>query len=1158
MVTKFRVRSLHLEWHDRNWTISRVNFNTKQIMKALFPLFFFLVCTSLASAQTWTPIAETLIPELGIRELQPDKYAVFTLDDEQMKEALWAAPTEGEVALTSSPVKIEVAMPDGSVVQFYMLRYEMMEAELSARYPDIRTFYGVSVTNPLLRIRADYSHQGFRAVISGPDTDKVFIDHYQRNDKATRIVYYKKEYQRVPSWGCSTTGEPVPVDRAPGGTRIGDCQLRSYRLAQATTGEYSNYHGATSSSQSSLVMAAVTTVINRINEVYEAEVAVRLILVANTNLIFYYNPNTDPYTNNNGGTMLGQNITTCNNVIGSANYDIGHVFSTGGGGVAYLGSVCGSNKAGGVTGSGAPVGDPFTIDYVAHEMGHQFNAPHTFAGNTGSCSGNASWNNSGEPGSGTSIMAYAGICTGYNVQNNSDAIFHARSLESMKTFVNTGSSCEQFINTFVNTQPTVTAQSNYSIPISTPFALTLVATDPENHPLSYAWDVMNVTTSANPVNQPSATMTAGPSFRHKLPTTSPTRYFPPLANVINNTTNTWEVLPSVARTLNFRGIARDFTGVAGCNNEININVTTVSGNGSFSITSFNSATSWQVGQTQTVTWNVAGTNTGNINAANVDILLSYDGGNTYPVSLASAVPNDGSHGVVIPAGTTTTGRIMVKGTNHIFFDINNANITITQPTASFTLAANPNSHSVCIGQNISSTLTITPIGTFTSNVTLSVTGLPSGATGQFNLNPVPYNGSSTLSVTGLTTAGTYTLVVTGVSGAISSTANIALEVKPTAGTVVMPSPANNATNVSLTPLLDWDAISGALSYDMQLAYDAGFTDKLADVNTTNTAYQVNTALYGGTTFYWRVRATNNCGTGSWNTQTFTVEPCFFYNATDVPVLQPAGSTSSVFSQIESTDRGTVTDMNILDLAGTFNGISSLQFNLISPANAQVLFWDRPCSRELDYDIQFDDAASLVNWPCPPTTGLTYRPSNLLSGVNGQSMKGNWRLRIDRSTIDGGQLNSWGMRACATNICRLTVDHLRNTGPGSLQQALSCSLSGDTIRIAASLQNDTFQLGALNLAVNKALTILADPSQNIHIFSTSGSATIVNTAPVASAGLTIKGLYIHASATAPGAISNSGRLTLEDCVLYSTTGSSTIVNQTGAVTDIRGNCQVLDE
>ncbi len=1119
---------------------------------------FLLVCHSLfVMGQSWTPVAEESILQIGLRDIQPDRFSLYVTDDEKIKEILWSAPAEGEMEVQKSPARIQVALPDGIIQEFTMLRYEMMEPELSARYPEIRTFYGVAVSDPSMHIRVDYSHQGFRAVIAGGGHDKVFVDHYQRGDKRTRIVYYKKDYQRVPSWGCHTEGEPVPVTRGANGNRIGDCQLRSYRLAQATTGEYSNYHGATSSSQSALVMAAVTTVINRINEVYEAEVAVRLILVANTDLVFYYNANTDPYTNNNGGTMLGQNITTINNIIGSANYDIGHVFSTGGGGVAYLGSVCGSNKAGGVTGSSVPVGDPFTIDYVAHEMGHQFNAPHTFAGNSGSCSGNASWTNSGEPGSGTSIMAYAGICTGYNVQNNSDAIFHARSLESIKTFVNTGSSCEQFINTFVNTQPAITAQSNYFVPILTPFALTLAATDPENHPMTYVWDVMNVTTSANPVNQPSATMTAGPSFRHKLATTSATRYFPPLANVINNTTNTWEVLPSVARTLNFRGIARDFTGVAGCNNEINLNVTTVAGNGSFSITSFNTATSWAVGDTRTITWSVAGTNTGSINCANVDIRLSYDGGNTYPVSLASAVPNDGSHDIVVPSGTTTTGRIMVRGTNHIFFDINNANISITQPTASFTMTASPNSHSVCPAQNISSTVTINPVGTFASNVTLTVSGLPSGATGQFSVNPVPYNATSTFTATGLTTPGVYTLIVTGVSGALSSTASIALEVKSVAGTANMPVPANNATNISLTPLLDWDAVSGALSYDMQLAYDAAFTDKLVDINSTNTSYQVSTQLYGGTTFYWRVRATNNCGTGSWNTQSFTVEPCYFYTSVDVPVLQDIGQNNSVFSKYESTDRGTVTDINVLDLNGVFTGIGSLDFILLSPAGQQVLFWDSPCSRENEYDIQFDDAATLSIWPCPPTTGLSYIPSNPLSGQNGQSLKGNWRLRIDRNTFDDGQLNGWGLKACANNICRLTVDHLRNSGPGSLVQAISCSLPGDTIRFAESLQNDTFLLGNVSLAINKALTILANPVKDLHIISTSASSTISCTAPVGSSGLVIKGMRIHGSASAPAAITNSGRLTLDDCVLYSTSGSATMLNQAGAVTDINGNCQVID-
>ncbi|MDQ3015840.1 MAG: M12 family metallo-peptidase, partial [Bacteroidota bacterium] len=315
-------------------------------------------------SQTWSVADPPSIQTQGIRDIVPDAYLTYTLDVAAIKQVLWSAPDEYLTPVEQSQVLLTVALANGESDVFKIVEYEIMEIEEAALFPEIKTFIGVSISNPYRRMHADWTTNGFRAVIR--DLEGVtYIDPFQRNDLSHRIVYRKSDSPRIGHWTCSVEDDPDIHSSGSSGRAFGDCMFRSYRLALATTGEYSNFFGATSSSQQALVMSQVITAINRVNEVYEQDVTARLILVANTHLLFYYAPGSDPYTNNNGSTMLGENQTNVTAVIGSANYDIGHVFSTGGGGVAVLGSVCNtSSKAQGVTGSSNPVGDGFTIDYV--------------------------------------------------------------------------------------------------------------------------------------------------------------------------------------------------------------------------------------------------------------------------------------------------------------------------------------------------------------------------------------------------------------------------------------------------------------------------------------------------------------------------------------------------------------------------------------------------------------------------------------------------------------------------------------------------------------------------------------------------------------------------------------------------------------------------
>ena len=663
----------------------------KGIFKTMMTALLIIQATYVLNAQDsrnfWREVSS--IPVSGERLTVPSSYRALNLDLNLLQQYLnTAKPEPSQTSNLTNGLMLEVPMPDGSFERFSIFQYNIMHPDLAAKFPQIKTYTGKGINDVTSTIKLDVTQFGFHAMIRSSKGD-VYIDPYNQNTVNYYMSYERKNLVRQNSFECSLADETaMEIQNTVSNTvqRTNGTLLRTYRLALACTGEYAAFYGGTVSG----AMAGMATTMNRVNGVYESELSIRMIMVANNNLIVYTNSSTDPFTNNNGSTMLSQNQTTCDNVIGSSNYDIGHVFSTGGGGVAYLGCVCSSsNKAKGVTGNSAPSGDGFDIDYVAHEMGHQFGGDHTFNSTTGSCNGNRSSTAAYEPGSGITIQAYAGICGSDNLAPHSIAYFHGYSLDQMITFSNTGggNSCPVTTSTG-NTAPVVTNMgNNCSIPISTPFVLTGAATDANGDALTYSWEERDLG-SAGAWNVQSTT---APMFRPFPPTTSPSRTFPQMSDVVNNTTTVGELLPNQARTLKFRLTARDSrTGGGGIMHpDTNLIVTVVNAGGAFAVTAPNTAVTWAGNSTQTVTWNVSGTTGSGINTANVKISLSTDGGYTYPTVLLATTPNDGSQTITVPNISTTTARVKVEAVGNIFFDISNTNFTITTSTGLTTITTSP-------------------------------------------------------------------------------------------------------------------------------------------------------------------------------------------------------------------------------------------------------------------------------------------------------------------------------------------------------------------------------------------------------------------------------------------------------------------------------------
>ncbi|MEP6924230.1 MAG: reprolysin-like metallopeptidase [Pyrinomonadaceae bacterium] len=634
------------------------------------------------------------------RLIVPQFYKTLRLGKQALQTVLERTPAEFSFAAKDSETVLTLPLPDGKLGRFRIVESSVMAPELAAKYPEIKSYLGQGIDDLTATARFDLSSQGFRGMILSSN-GTILIEPFAKNNTDNYISFYKRDVARDETFECSTGGDvslfnadysQLELPQAP--SVVNGTQLRTYRLALAATAEYTNVFrqaGDTDAQAKTRALAAMNTIMNRVNGVYERDLSIRMVLVANTDLLIYTDSATDPYTNNNGGTMLGQNQTNIDTVIGTANYDIGHVFSTGGGGIAQLFVPCGSSKAKGVTGLPNPIGDAFAIDYVAHEMGHQFGANHTFNGAVSNCSGgNRSSGSAYEPGSGITIMAYAGICGNQNLSNHSIDTFHVKSLEAIVNFVTNSGTCS--VNTATNnTPPTVSSVggTTFNIPRNTPFVLTATGSDSNGDTLNYDWQQYDLGASTIAVPNTDADGIARPLFRPILPTTNGIRYFPSLSYILNNanvppaTTGnflTGEALPNISRTMNFQVIARDNHAGGGGVNTATVQVVVNGSSAPFQIIQPNSNVGWRPGTTRIVSWDVGATAVAPINAANVKISLSTDGGQTFPTVISNSTPNDGFETVTVPNVTTATARIKVEAVGNIFFDVSNSNFAIS-PTA---------------------------------------------------------------------------------------------------------------------------------------------------------------------------------------------------------------------------------------------------------------------------------------------------------------------------------------------------------------------------------------------------------------------------------------------------------------------------------------------
>lgn len=643
-------------------------------------------------------------------------FVIYQINEVGLRNHLLPAPMEFKNK-NSKGIEIEVPLPNDVVEVFNLFESPILSPEIAQKHPEIKTYAGTGIQHKNYIIRINLTSEGFSAIILGVNGDAVY---FEKLDKNINNQLYKSYFSKdaispkniTPknlNNRCGTLINESFLQRIKankGNNTITNFssgnELKTFRLAIAADGEFTAQKGGTQAS----AFAAVTNYVNNLNAVYRNELSVAFSLVTDQNLV-YTNAATDPYTNDNQSTMLDENQTNLDNTIGNAAYDIGHVLGyagSSGGGIASSPSICESlYKGQGVSGVGdGSWPEVFDFQLIAHEVGHQFGMSHSYNSNVPVCT-TRELSTSVEPGSGTTIMSYGYTCTnsdpGQGLVGEDDYEYPLYGPFLNFHVVN----IQQAINTIANVScytttatgdaiPVINAMgSNFTIPKSTPFSLFGSATDADpSNDLSYSWEGTNISDEPVNANLTATTIsdpTKPPFFRSYPPLVTSQvsnpglRNYPRLSAILNGSNYAkGDKLPSIGITTTHTLTVRDNAGAV-TTHDVTVIIDGTSG--PFLITN-DPTGNHTAGEVLNVTWSINNTNASPVNCTLVDIFLSTDGGQTFPTTLANALPNNGSASITLPNTNTTLARLKIApssstasgNTPNIFFDISNADFVI--------------------------------------------------------------------------------------------------------------------------------------------------------------------------------------------------------------------------------------------------------------------------------------------------------------------------------------------------------------------------------------------------------------------------------------------------------------------------------------------------
>jgi len=965
-------------------------------------------------------------------DINPDQYQAFELDYDYLKTYLLRAPSMSEF-IDGSQFMVELPMPNGIIMNFNVWEAPILQGTTAAKFSEIKTYKGVSVDKKST-VRFDITYKGLRASIKHPD-GTIYIDPIFSDDKIMYQSYYTKD-QEVPAsykLGCGFVPTEEQLSTPYIASREETLPLRSYIIAISCTGEYAQIVGP----DVELIMSEIATALNRLNLIFENESAVTFTLIEGNEAVIYLDQDTDPFIinpNTDGGAhpgrqVLSQNTSVLDNAFGAGSYDIGHALTRsctdGIAGVAG-GQVCTDNSGAGVSCVGNADITSFTVSVIAHEVGHQFSAGHTWSncdpnnsegGNQQLASGTAC-----EPGSGTTIMSYAGVCEpGLNIKNTNDEYFHVCSLEQIHSFSREfGPQCADLIETG-NRPPMIFVDYDeiFYIPKVTPFELTGSAIDMDGDDLTYNWDQVD----RGPTSDLGSPIGNSPSFRSFPPSESPTRVFPALNNILGGFSRDEEVLPTTDRDLTFMFVVRDNNPLGGATVWKEIEFKARGSAGPFFVTSPNvNPPDYEVGQSVEINWDVAGTDLAPINCTAVDILLSSDGGQNFDFKLATNSPNDGSEMIRMPNALSDDCRIKIKARGNIFFDISNEDFTITEPSEpTFVYDLSETDFDVCLPQNLSVEIQSFAFQGYSEDIELSVVdGIPEGAEITIEPSVIPPDGSATIQINldEVNTSGNYELLIEGVSGDITFNNIVRLDLTGADfSDLASVAPESGVQGLGLNPSFEWTMARNATNYTFELSTNPSFTNEstIRVPGIVENNYTPEVILEKSTLYYWRVSGSNKCSIGTPSTiNTFgtLALSCKSLVADDLPKNISQSGLPVITSAISIFDEGQISAISIPKIRGLHEIISQLKATISSPSGTEVTLFENSCGNSSNFNCGFDDD-SPIDISCPLSNGLTYKPKESLSAFQGESIMGDWVLTIyDQEPGGSGQFQEFNLQICS--------------------------------------------------------------------------------------------------------------------------------------------------